>query len=325
VKRTVLYWAIILGIAGLAIAARIWSGLRDRAPFDAPAAQRVRDTLDPPRDYVMLPWVAPSEKGAGPRRIISLAPSITETICALGLFDRLVGRTQYCTYPPIVDAVPALGAMTDTNFERIRMLEPDIIFITENSGELHRTLSALQLNVVAVPHKSIEDVYTAILQIGDACSRPHTARQLVGAIKADLGRLHRVATASRPSPLRVLMAIELRIPPQNLFVAGPGSFLEELLLLTGHINAAHDVISSDFGEIPLERLREIDPDVILDFGPPRDARADAELYRIWGNVGDLQAIRNRRVRQIGGPQWLSAGPRIAIELHQMIRCLSEVR
>src|SRR5690606_13189382 len=142
VKRTAIYWGIILVGAGLALAARIWSGLRHNTPSDAPTAQRIRDTLDPPRDHVMLPWVAPAEKGAGPRRIISLAPSITETICALGLFDRLVGRTQYCTYPPIVDAVPALGAMTDTNFERIRMLEPDIIFITENSGELHRTLSA---------------------------------------------------------------------------------------------------------------------------------------------------------------------------------------
>ena len=94
-------------------------------------------------------------------------------------------------------------------------------------------------------------------------------------------------------------------------------------LVAGHTNAARRVLKSSQGEIPLEILRVIDPEIIVEFREDLAGPTMADVYRSWADVGDLQAIRERRVRSVGGPEWLSAGPRIAIELHRFITVLSE--
>lgn len=280
-----------------------------------------------PRDYVLHPEIVFTEAEHGPRRVISLAPSITETLCALGLLDRLVGRTQFCQYPPGLAAVPAVGGIMDTNLEMIRALEPDLVVTTRNSGGVGDKLTALGLRHTCLPHESLEDVFSAIEQAGAVCDRPGTARRLSTAIQADLDRLSSTAKTLHPRPLRVLLVLgELRVPPGSLWVAGPGSFLHTLLKLSGHKNVAEGVLRSSHGEIPLERLLLVDPDVILTFSdsPPKPDQM-AELYRSWGQVGAIKAIRMQRVRTVGGLEWLSAGPRIALELHRFITVLSEFR
>ncbi len=277
-----------------------------------------------PRDYVAHPWVMDGERDAGPRRIISLAPSITEVICALGLRDRLVGRTQFCQYPPGIESVPTVGALTDTNYDLIKSLEPDVIFVTENSQEVIRKLRQLHLRCELVPHNTLDEVYTAILRVGDLCGRPRTARALVGSIWADIDSLHRSVIQKSMPRRRVLVTLgELQVPPRALFVAGPGSFFESMLELAGQTNAAREVLKSSHGEIPLEKLITVDPDVILEFRERSTAETMSEVYASWSAVGSLKAIRERQVRTVGGPEWLSASPRIAICLHRFITALSD--
>jgi len=80
-----------------------------------------------------------------------------------------------------------------------------------------------------------------------------------------------------------------------------------------------------YGEIPLERLVVLDPDAIVTFpaSPPSQASTN-QLYQSWARVGGMQSIGQRRVRAFGGPEWLSAGPRIALELHRLITVLSDL-
>ena len=339
-KRSQLLILICALIATAALALRIRDGLRttdrqEAGPTSHPASperepgderQDAVPTKYAPRDFVAHPQVAEEERPAGPKRIISLAPSITEVICALGLRDRLVGRTQYCVYPPDLSKVPAVGALMDTNYEFIKSLNPDVVFVTANSGDMIGRMHALHIRCEPVPHNSLEDVYAAIRRVGEVCGRPRTAAALNDAIATDLAELQRERAATRRPPRRVLVILgELPVPPTAAFVAGPGSFLDDLLAMAGGTNAARDALQTSHGEIPLEKLIQIDPEVILEFRDRPAPQAIEDMYQSWSAVGRLRAIRDRQVRTVGGLEWLSAGPRIALELQRVMAALNAIR
>jgi iron complex transport system substrate-binding protein len=320
----------LIAIAGTvclaAVALRIHS---HRARPSAPATQPTRSaddqaSLPMPRDYVVDPWVHPDEADAGPARIVSLAPSVTEIVCALGLRDRLVGRTPYCTHPPDVRDVLEVGALDATNFNRIKALGPDLVLTTSNSRPTVEGLERLNLRYAAVPHESLGQLYAAIERIGALCDRPRTAGGLVVSIRADLEALQDAARDHHAEPLGVLVALgPLPVPPRPVWVAGPGLFLDELVTLAGHRNAAAAVLQKPQGELPLEKLITLDADVILTFGPAPTPEDEADLYRSWESLAKIPAIRDRQVRRAGGKEWLSAGPRVAIAFRHTIAALSD--
>jgi iron complex transport system substrate-binding protein len=237
--------------------------------------------------------------------------------------ERLIGRTPYCHYPPGIEDVDAVGAIVDTNYELIASKQPDLIVITVNSEGLYSNLEKLELPVMHVPHDTLGNLYDAIEEIGERCDRPATARTLVQLIRDDIGRLSR-RTDSIARPLRVMITTgPMPVPARSLFVAGPDSFLGELLWRTGHVNAITE--AKDVGEIPIEKLLQIDPDVILEFRDGDGSDALQDVYRAWSKIGNLQAIQNQRVRTVGGLEWLSAGPRIATVLHRMTLALDSVK
>ncbi len=326
VKRSYVLAAVVCATLLVAVGLRI-AGTRNAPDIELrpePVPASVPSLPPVPRDFVAEPIIEPGERDAGPKRIISLAPSITELVCALGLRDRLVGRTPYCHYPPGVEAVPAVGALQDPNFERIRSLSPDMILITANSARLAAGLSELGLQHYPIPHESLADVFAAVEEAGRVCNRPVTARRLADAIRADLASLEDRAARSVHRKQRVLISLgPLPVPPRALWAAGPGSFLDELVSMAGQENAAREALKVSHGEIPLTRLRGLNPDVILEFGPSRSDHDRLEMYRTWSEIGPVRAIEQQRVRVVGKEEWLSAGPRIAITLHCLIASLSE--
>ena len=321
-NRSLILFVLVGAVFVTAIGLRVHSYLRDgSASTQIEARTDGRPLGAEPADYVAHPVVALDEIDHGPQRLISIAPNITETLCAMGLRDRLVGRTPFCKYPPGITDVKAVGAIADTNYELITSLEPDLILVTANSRSLIDNLNKLEWPVLPVPHETLDDVYRAIEQIGQQCERPATARALIQLIRSDLDRLSRAAVGR---PLRVAITTgPMPVPARSIFVAGPGSYLDDLLQLTGHTNAVAAVLDSPFGEIPIEKLLQIDPDVILEFRDDTDAQALEDVYAVWSKVGRLRAIEGRRVRTVGSAEWLSAGPRIAIALHRMILALSD--
>ena len=191
VRRKHLLVAFCGFVAATAILLRIWNGVQQShlVLAAAPANLRTPVNIPAPRDYVLHPDVAPGEEGRGPARIISLAPSITETLCAGA------GPGGSCRRPYPVLHVSA----ADSRQPRARGrwpyghqsrddpgIEPDLVLTTSNSGVLGGKLEALGLRQESLPHDSLEDVFTAIERAGALCDRPETARRLVAAIRADL-------------------------------------------------------------------------------------------------------------------------------------------
>ncbi len=331
-------WLVVLAVALIAVPAavlRVRSGLRQAALREGTMLPTeptpVPSTSARPHDYVAHPVVAPGEETRGPRRIVSLAPSITEIVCALGMRDRLAGRTPYCTWPPGIEKVQEVGALLDANYEMIKAINPELVLITANSRGVAASLEKLGLPFAAIPHDTLEEVYTGIHQIGSLCDRPRTAAALVEAIRADIDRVRDARRTSAHGVRAIVVLGALPVPPQGVFAAGPGSFLETMLQMAGGTNAAREALAASHGEIPLEKLLFVDPEVILEFREPVRPDATRDLYQAWSQVElphddsarAMRAIDRRQVRSIGGLEWLSAGPRIAIELHRFAEVLAE--
>jgi len=312
----------VLGTVGIRIAQR---RVMDRiAP---PATKDPVGGIPVPRDYVADPLVEPAERNNGPATIVSLAPSLTETCCALGLLDRLAGRTQYCINPPAIGRVPVIGALVDANLEQILSIRPEMILISKNAGRVGERLTELKLSFEALTDDSLGGVFAAIERIGELTDRRRTAARLIGNLHHDLAAISMAARTRRPQRVLIVEG-DLPVPPRAIFVAGPGLFLSELLTRLGHVNAAEAVVHARSGELSLEQIVTLNPDVILEVLPtagPRTPEAAGDLYRTWRQIGAIRAIENRAVRSYGTPADLVCSPRINIVYYQLAKAMAEWR
>lgn len=311
--------------AGSAIGVRV---LRQRSAArgqPSPDSRPVPAALPLPHDYVADPDVHPAERNNGPRSIVSMAPSITETCCALGLLDRLRGRTRYCTHPPAVADVPDVGALVDPNLELISTLRPDIVLISQNAPRVRDQLAPLKIPFEAITDDSYEGVFDGIRRIGDLCGRPRTARRLVENLREELAILTRAARTQHPRRVLIVYG-QLPVPPQSVFVAGPDLFLSRLLAQLGHINAADALLPNRAsGELSLEQIVAVNPDVILETGEPSATRPARDVYAAWAGLGPIRAIENRAVRSCGDKSTLVCSPRINLVCYRLARALEEWR
>jgi iron complex transport system substrate-binding protein len=297
-----------------------------RREAETPAASgsaAAPDAVPQAADYVAKPPVVAGEAQAGPQRIISTAPQLTEIACALGLRDRLVGRSAFCDHPPGIEAVPSIGSLLDVNLEEIVRLEPDLVLISGQSALIRERLKGAGIRYESLPDSSLGDVFEAIRKLGALVGRPRTAARVIESLREDLRRL-----AAEYHPARrwrvLILTGKLENPPRSPWVAGPGSYLSELLEMAGHLNAAAS-LKRPYGQISLEEILAVDPDVILEFVGREDA-GPTELRRareVWSQVGPLRALKENRLRLIPGQVHLLPGPRVNQTLRELIRNLAE--
>ena len=113
--------------------------------------------------------------GRVPQRVVSLLPSLTESVCALGACKRLVGVDRYSNYPLSVKALPQLGGLDDVNVEAIVALKPDVVLAAPSSRVAER-LSALGIQVFTLDAKSYTDVRRVLLKLGELLDLPHAKK-----------------------------------------------------------------------------------------------------------------------------------------------------
>jgi iron complex transport system substrate-binding protein len=160
-----------------------------------------------------------------PQRIVSLAPSITEIVFALGVADRLVGVSTYCDYPPEASRIERIGTFLQPNVERILAKRPNLVIGVPSPGNRApvQRLQELGLRVLIVDPELIADILAAIRTIADAVGEPARGAALVARIERDVAAVTaRLDGAPRP---RVLMLVG-RSP---FIAAGPGTYQGELI------------------------------------------------------------------------------------------------
>ncbi len=256
-------------------------------------------------------------------RIVSMAPSITETLFALGLGDRVVGVTPFCEYPPEAKEIARIGAYLDPNLEAVLSLDPDLVVMLVENGQTTPALHKLGLNTLTVCHQNVEGTLASITKIGRKCGATDEARELVAGLRARMQRVQR-KTAGLPR-LRVLFAIE-RTPGsgtlEDVYIAGAGGYFDKIITLAGGQNAHRDrTVASPV--VSAEGIMKMNPQVILDLVVNLDqGRHDpATLLADWQGLARVEAVADGRVHLVEADYFTKPGPRFILLLEDLARML----
>jgi iron complex transport system substrate-binding protein len=239
-------------------------------------------------------------------RFISLAPSTTEILYALGLGENIVGVSSFCNYPPDTATKAKMGDFSHPNIETIFSLKPDYIFCTGLEQALVITeLKRLKLNVYEADPANMDELFKTITDIGNITGKQTEAMDLIAKMKSDVAEIKN-KTQYIPQDKKTKVFIEIWQEP--LMTAGKGSFIDELITLAGGINVAHDVVRP-YCNYSSEKVVQLDPECIImtymDKEPPLKL---VESRFGWSNIS---AVKNKRVfNDINPDLLLRPGPRI---------------
>lgn len=248
-----------------------------------------------------------------PARVVSIVPSSTETVCAVGACDLLVGVDRHSNWPESVVALATLGDAFAPDLEAIVALEPDLVFVDQFSGA-HEPLEALGITVYVGTPQTFDDVYSFVGLVGEMFSRESEAAVVAGSIDGVIrGVVEVLQDADRPT-----VFIELDPTPYSV---GPDSFLGTVLSLAGGDN----IVTAEMGDFPLvdpEYVVAQDPQVIVLTDAPFGVTA-AEVAARPGWSG-LAAVRDGQVIEVtqGLADMLSRpGPRLGEAVLGLARLL----
>lgn len=248
---------------------------------------------------------------APPRRIVSLLPSLTETVCELGACARLVGVDRYSNFPASVNALPKLGGMDDTNVEMIAALKPDVVLVAVSSRVADR-LKALGMKVIALEPRSYKDVQRVLDIVGQVLG-VSDARRVWRHIEAG------VAAAASSVPAKAHGVRVYYEVASGLYAAGESSFMGETLAKLG----AGNIIPANLGPFP-----KINPEYVVKANPAlimvgaRGAEGMTERPG-WNRI---DAVRRGRIcvfEPEDGDILSRPGPRMAEAAQIMAKCLRE--
>ncbi len=240
---------------------------------------------------------------ANPRRIVTLAPSLTEIVLSLGAGEGLVGVTRYDDDPRVAK-LPRVGGYSDPSAETILALHPDLLVAQPSPGNrgVVEVLARLGVSVVAYQLNTVADVQETVRAMGALLARKVEAEQIAAEISAHRERVR--ARVAKLSPVRALLVLGTA----PLVVAGQGSFAGELLADAGADNVAGES-AVPFPTIAAERAVALSPNVIL------VAPDAAESLRL------PPGLSRARVVQLASPAILRPGPRLGEALDEIDEAL----
>jgi len=256
-----------------------------------------------------------------PQRIVSTAPSITETLFALGVGDRVVGVSRFCNYPPEVQKLPKVGSYIKPDAEAIARLAPDLVILERSSNELMERLNTLHIAYIEVPHNTLEDIFAEIQLIGKAAGVPDRSAVLIARIKGSLGAIQSKAKAM-PSP-RVLVIVDRQQGTlNNLIAVGPNNYVNQILEIAGGTNVLAQPGLPQYPRISLEAVLRENPDVLIDISGTQETDAARRESRnatlgLWGQYKDLAAVRSGHVYAGTTDSLVVPGPRTPIAAQRL--------
>jgi len=249
-----------------------------------------------------------------PQRIVSLSPSNTEMLFALGLGDKVVGVTEYCDYPQAAKTKPKVGGFSTVDIEKVVSLEPDLVLASRiHSKTVIPALEKLDLTVVALTPASLPEVLDSITMVGKITGQTREAAELINNLRT---RIEAVADKIENLPPDEMPRVFYITWHDPLMTAGTGTLADYVISSAGGQNIAFD-ISGDKA-INLETVLYRDPQVIVasvDMGSGKDL--PWQYLQTESRFKNTQALLNDRIYKIDGNLIHRPGPRIVDALEQM--------
>jgi iron complex transport system substrate-binding protein len=262
----------------------------------------------------ILAFTALAASGAQPARIVSTAPSITEILYAVGAGPQVAGVTSYCRYPADALKKPKIGSFLQPDYERILSLRPDLVLVIKNPVGVTAKLRSFGLSAEEFDLDTVNGILSAMLRIGQITGHEAQARRVHDAIQGELKSV-RAAAAGRPRKRAIFLVGRSPGTLQGMVGAGPGTFIEELMLLAGGENALA-FAPIPYPKVSLEQVLSADPDFILDMGDfahasGKPGQPEAEILALWAKYPQLRAVRLKQVRVMDSETLIRPGPRMA--------------
>ena len=251
-----------------------------------------------------LAW-APAAAQDVPRRIVSLAPSVTEVLFDAGIGARVVGVTSYCRYPSEVLGLPKIGGYLTPSYEALIALQPDLVVTLAEHADIEPKIRALAIPILRLDHRSLDGIARSIELVGERCGAARSAQQAADALRGTLASVkRRIAGTARP---RVLICFGRAEDFRRLTAAAPGTIHHDLITQAGGVNVLTSPAIA-YPTVSAEGVMRLDPDVIIEFSSGGDAAA---RRRQWSRLDSVRAVRNGRVYVFTGEFLSVPGPRFA--------------
>ena len=255
-------------------------------------------------------------------RLISMAPSLTEIVFALGLQDQLVGVTRYCDFPPAARDIAQVGGFFDPSYEEMVALRPDLVLLLDSHTQVAAELDKLGLAHFMSPHKEVADIPRAVEMIGHRCGAADRADSLAADLRRRADAVHkRVWDLSAPRVLLCIGRDRSGGDMAGMHFAGQDGFYDALLDLAGGHNAlsGHAV---DFPQLSAEGILDTDPDLIIDLvSRLPEGQTRAQIAAQWERLPACRAVAAGQVHVIVGDHALRPGPRYILFLEELARLL----
>jgi iron complex transport system substrate-binding protein len=252
----------------------------------------------------------------GAERIVSTAPGFTELLFELGGGGKIVAVSDYCDYPEAARSKTRIGGPFNLNFEQIVALRADLIILPKSLDGAADKCRSLGLRVLQLPNERVGDLLESVERLGEVIGRSAEAERLATEIRYQLNGA-KEATRHLPRVKTLVVVLRAAGTLQDLTVASPDTFLDELLETAGGENVIRTTLAR-YPRISKEEIIALDPEVILDLTFTADGE---DTVAIWSQLPTLAAVRKGRVVALADPAITIPGPRMVQTLRRFIEIL----
>jgi len=246
--------------------------------------------------------------GAEARRVISIIPSTTEMLFAMGAGDRVIAIGTYDRYPPEAQTLPRVGALIDPNVEQILQMRPDLVVVYGTQTELKRRLERANLPYYSYAHKGLADITSTIRALATRVGVDAAGDALASRVERQLADI-RARVANRPRPKTLLVFGREPGSLRNINASGGEGFLHDMLELAGGSDALGDIHRQSV-DMSTEMVLGRAPDVIIELRYSQDAINRSDMAA-WNRLAAVPAVKNHRVILLTGEEFVVPGPRVA--------------
>jgi len=280
--------------------------------------------------YMGSQWVSdstsaesPAAASNSPQRMVSMAPSITEVVYALGLEDRLVGVTRYCKYPVEAQNKQDIGGYIDPNYEAIKTLQADLVLLLPVHVDSKNRLAELNIPTMEMEHRTAAGILDSIELVGDRCDVKDVSARVRSEIEARMGAVQsKVEGRSKPTVLLSAARLLGTGSVDSVYAAGKNQWYDEIISGAGGVNV-YDDETVQFPELYKEALYRLDPDVIIEMTHDHegDGLSAEQVIEEWKSLDALRAVKEGKVFVVNGSHTQIPGPRFIEVLEDVAKVL----
>lgn len=260
--------------------------------------------------------------GSRCERIVTLAPSVTEVIFALGLGQQVVGVTKYCRYPEEALAKPKIGGFLDSNTEVIYSSRPSVVFALRETEATVKRLKELGIHVVVLNHDTLSGIKESIKVVGELCGVSDKANQVVTELNDEESKI--VTSVQKEQKRNALVVVGRTSEGRattGVYISGRDGFYTEVLKLLNieNVNARQTIA---LPTVSLEGIAQLNPDIIVEIVNIDDTTDASELHEYWEQFPGIKAVKEKRVfffsedfASIPGPRYIYLAKALAQKVY----------